>query len=71
MMQKMLTDRMYRTIHMMNLTKIMVTTKDLGSGFCNMVTSPGYKHQASILGLTGGLWRIITDTIKNISMKIK
>lgn len=54
---------------MLDLTKITVDSEDSGSGFCNMLVSPGYKPQGSIMCLTGGLWRMITDTLKYLFLK--
>lgn len=56
---------------MLHSTKIIVTTEDLGSGVCNTVMSPGYKRQGSILGLSGGLGRMIADTLKCLFLTVK
>lgn len=63
--------RMYTNTQMLDLTKIMVITEDLGLGFCKTLMPPGYKPQGSILGLTGGLWRTIADTLKCLILKVK
>lgn len=41
--------------------------EDLGLGFCKTLMFPSYKPQGSILGLTGGLWKIIADTLTSVN----